>query len=75
MSGRKSVKFAKLNSIVVQEVKYWLDFDRRLNISNQVVFHVFIWTYSLVALARFLVYEMSIFGHFARLKGLTIIYA
>ena len=75
LSGKKKVKFSKLNSILTQEAKFWLDYDRRLNISNQVVFHVFIWAYSLVALARFLVYEMSIFGHFARLKGLTIIYA
>ena len=56
MSGKR-VRFSKLNSIFVQEAKHWLDFDRRLNIPDQVVFHVFIWVYTLVALARFLVYE------------------
>ena len=38
------------------------------------VFHLFIWLYTLIAVLRLLVYEVGIFGTYNKGKGLTSMY-
>ena len=71
--GRK-VKFEKIRSLFVQEARHWLDFDRRLGVPNQVVFHLFIWLYTLIEIARLLIYEVEMFGIYNKGRGLTYMY-
>ena len=70
----RKAKFWKINSLVVHEAKHWLDFDKRLGVPNQVVFHLFIWLYLLIAIARLLIYEVEIFGPYNKDRGLTYMY-
>ena len=72
---RKTIKMEKLASLLSYEVKYYLDFDRRLNIPDQVVFHLFVWFYTLISVLELLVYEFQIFGTYNKDKGLTAMYA
>ena len=58
----------------MQEARHWLDFDRRLGVSNQIVFHLFIWLYTLIEIARLLIYEVEMFGTYNKGRGLTYMY-
>ena len=68
------LRLRSLHTVFAQEARHWLDFDKRLGIPNQVVFHLYIWFFVLIAVARLLVYEVEIFGTYNKGRGLTNIY-
>ena len=54
----KKIKFRKIRSVLIQEANHWLNFDKRLGVPNQVVLHLFIWLYTLIATTKLLIYEV-----------------